>query len=405
MEHEEKINGEHFIKIKALIIKEDVYDSHDYKSKTKQKKPDQSLTILPFKLASGVQLECFGENVLLETVNQRLETNLMKEFSKSYNLLDRNNFDAYSKEMSLIEGDWTLPENKVRLKNIVAADFILVGSIDRFKAETKKQTNPQTGKETNENLIVVKYTYKILETATMEVVEVNTLEQTFSADDFPTCFKNQYVSKGLGEKSDYSLIITPFKSKIGLRCLGQKVSLDNLNEQINEKFTEYLSESSKFNLLDRSNFDAYAQELSLVTNELTNPSNKGKLKNIASADYMLVGSIDALSASTNRQYIELTGETIYNSYSKLKLSYKLIEVATMEVVTSGSVEKKFDKEGQFSSCANLTDLLVDKVVKEASDKLLKKLFKDETEPTSAKQTKSPVRSKSKINVNYALPLD
>ncbi len=324
LEHKQEINGEHFIKIKALIIKEDVYDSHDYQSKTKQKKPDRSLAILPFKLASGVQLNCFGEDVLLETVNQRLEPDLMKTFSKNYNLLDRSNFDAYSKEMALIEGDWTLPENKVRLKNIVSADYILVGTIDQFKADTRKKTNSQTGKETNENLIFVKYTYKILETATMEIIEVNTLEQTFSSDEFPGCFKNQYISKGLGEKSDYSLVIAPFKSKTGLRCLGQKVSLDNLNDQINGKFTEYLSESSKFNLLDRSNFDAYAQELSLVTNDLTSSSNKGKLKNIVSSDYMLVGSVDALSASTDRQYVELTGETNYNSYSKLKISYKLI---------------------------------------------------------------------------------
>ena len=82
LEHKQEINGEHFIKIKALIIKEDVYDSHDYQSKTKQKKPDRSLAILPFKLASGVQLNCFGEDVLLETVNQRLEPDLMKTFSK-----------------------------------------------------------------------------------------------------------------------------------------------------------------------------------------------------------------------------------------------------------------------------------------------------------------------------------
>ncbi len=82
----------------------------------------------------------------------------------------------------------------------------------------------------------------------------------------------------------------------------------------------------------------------------------------------------------------------------------------MEVIASGSVEKKFNKEVKFSSCSNLMDLLVDKVVKEASDKILKKLFKDETETISEKEksatkTKSPVKTKSAPNVNYALPLD
>lgn len=36
--------------------------------------------------------------------------------SRKFNLVDRNNLDDYAAEMSIIEGDMTLPENKVKLK-------------------------------------------------------------------------------------------------------------------------------------------------------------------------------------------------------------------------------------------------------------------------------------------------
>ncbi len=213
---------------------------------------------------------------------------------------------------------------------------------------------------------------------------------------------HDYKSKGLVKKADYSLAVLPFKATKQLNCLGKKVSIDELNILIANAFVEKLAPSRKFNLVDRNNLDNYADELALITDDMTLPENKVKLKNIVSADYILVGTIENFTATSEKEYIELTGETSYESSSKLKLSYRILEAATMEIVSAGSVEKKFSKDDAFSSCYNVEELLINKAITEASEKILTDIF---PEYKSVKQEAKNSTSKTVTSVDYSLQLD
>ena len=127
-------NGLHKVKIKATVIKEDVYDAHDYKSKDLVKKADYSLAVMPFKMSAAAS--CLGKKLNLKEVNSLIGNLFVEKLapSRKFNLLDRNNMDDYAAEMEIIQNDMTLPENKVKLKNLAAADYILVGTIDNFSA-------------------------------------------------------------------------------------------------------------------------------------------------------------------------------------------------------------------------------------------------------------------------------
>lgn len=213
---------------------------------------------------------------------------------------------------------------------------------------------------------------------------------------------HDYKSKGLVKKADYSLAVLPFKATKQLNCLGQKVSKDELNTLITNAFIEKLTPSRKFNLVDRNNLDNYADELALITDDMTLPENKVKLRNIVSADYILVGTIENFTAMSKKEYLELTGETSYESSSKLKLSYRILEAATMEILSVGSVEKKFSKDGAFSSCYNVEELLINKAITEASEKILTDIF---PEYKSVKQEAKNSTSKTVKSVDYSLQLD
>lgn len=215
-----------------------------------------------------------------------------------------------------------------------------------------------------------------------------------------------YKSKNLVKKADYSLAVLPFKATKQLNCLGKKVSIDELNTLITNAFVENLVSSRKFSLVDRNNLDNYADELSLIANDLTLSENKIRLKNIVPADYILVGTIENFSATETKEFIEFTGETSYESSSKLKLSYRILETATMEIVSSGSVEKKFSKDDAFSSCYNVEELLVGRVVKDASNKLLTDIFPD-YKVSESSEAKKPAKKKAEPAqpVDYSLILD
>ena len=216
---------------------------------------------------------------------------------------------------------------------------------------------------------------------------------------------HDYTSKNLGKKADYSLAILPFKAVRPMSCLGKKVSKDELNTLITNAFVEKLAPTHKFNLVDRNNLDNYADELALITNDMTLPENKVKLKNIVSADYILVGTIENFTATSEKEYIELTGETSYESSSKLKLSYRILETATMEIIAVGSVEKKFSKDDAFSSCYNVEELLVNRAVAEASEKLLTDIFPDYQPAQQVEKKSAPQPVKTIQPKDYSLPLD
>lgn len=128
---------------------------------------------------------------------------------------------------------------------------------------------------------------------------------------------------------------------------GKKADVKELNTIISNTFIEKLAPSRKFNLVDRNNLDDYAAEMSIIEGDMTLPENKVKLKNLAAADYILVGTVDNFTASTSKNFVALTGETNYSSSSKLKISYRILEAATMEIVSVGSTEKTFSKDGAF----------------------------------------------------------
>lgn len=187
---------------------------------------------------------------------------------------------------------------------------------------------------------------------------------------------HDYKKKSLVKKADYSLAIMPFKAIKNFNCLGRKIDLDEINSLITNAFVTNLMPSRKFNLVDRNNLDNYNDELALINDDMTLPENKVRLKNIVSADYILVGSIDHFSAATTSGTVEMLGEKYTESSSKIKLSYRILETATMEIVSAGTVEKKFSKDGAFSSCANVEELLINRAVKEAGEKLLKDIFSE-----------------------------
>lgn len=187
---------------------------------------------------------------------------------------------------------------------------------------------------------------------------------------------HDYQSKNITKKAGYSLAVVPFKARKKLMCLGQNVSLGEINEMIDNLYTEHLSASRRFNVVDRKNFDAYAGELALITQDMTLPENQVKLKNIVSADYILVGNIDNFYATTNKKHIEMTGETLVNSSCGLTISYRLLETATMEVVFADSVSKTLNKNGYFSSCYNVEKYLFEKAIEEASEEMLSSIFPD-----------------------------
>ena len=272
--------------------------------------------------------------------------------------------------------------------------------------KTHASENITAGFRDNSKEILAKYKGSISSYEVLEHSEENGKHKVKIKATVNKYDARDYKSKSLVKKAEYSLAIMPFKAAPNANCLGKKPDIRNINTIISNLFVEKLAPSRKFNLVDRNNLDDYAAEMSLIEGDLTLPENKVKLKNLAAADYILVGRIDNFSASTSKSYVALTGETNYSSSSKLKISYRILETATMEIVSAGSVEKKFGKEGAFSSCANVEQLLFERAIKEAAEKILTDVFPDYQPPAPKVQEKKPAKKRAAPAPapDYSLPL-
>lgn len=326
------------------------------------------------------------------------------------NGLHKVNLVATAKHDSSFEGEAnvtdTLNIDNRKLSGIVPENKQL-NAEEQATATLKANANETLTAEIRDNSknIAAKYKGSI---SSYEVLEHSEENGKHKVKIKATVFKydaHDYKSKNLVKKADYSLAVMPFKIAPNTKCLGKKTDTKETNTIISNIFIEKLAPSRKFNLVDRNNLDDYAAEMSIIEGDMTVPENKTKLKNIAAADYILVGTVDSFTASSNKSVVTLTGETNYSSSSKLKISYRILEAATMEIVSVGSVEKAFSKEGTFSSCANVEQLLFERAIGEAAEKILIDIFPDYQPQTPKTEKKKTAKQAAPAPApDYSLPL-
>mgnify|MGYP002769001915 FL=1 len=314
---------------------------------------------------------------------------------------DANHSAGYSSSDSL-------NTEEKKLKGVLPQNNSFNGSKQNTQAFNESASaNAMVGVRDNSKDILAKYKGSVSSYEVLEQTQENgkyrvKIKATVIKEDVYD--SHDYKSKNLVKKSEYSLAIMPFKVARNAICLGKNLNSSDTNAVISNLFIEKLAPSRKFNLVDRNNLDDYAAEMALIEADMTLPENKVKLKNVAAADYILVGSVDNFSASTRKEYIPLTGETSYESFSKVKISYRILETATMEIVSAGSSEQKFSKDGAFSSCENVKELLFKRAITDAAGKILADIFPDYKPTGTAAPKQAAKKSAPAQKPDYSLQL-
>lgn len=191
------------------------------------------------------------------------------------------------------------------------------------------------------------------------------------------------------------LLVVDLKAKMAT-CLNQVVEGDFMAENFALYLDNYLVESNKFKVLDRSNLGKYAQELKIILAGLANKDETAKVSNLAVADYVLIPEVQEFSIIHPTTEIGILGETIHKPTEELsKISYKLVELATMEVVASGFVDYSAEiKEiADFKGCQNQSKNILKNSAFNLTNVLLSKLFNTSIEDKSLSKETAKVKQK------------
>jgi len=100
--------------------------------------------------------------------------------------------------------------------------------------------------------------------------------------------------------------------------------------QLRERLVQYLTQSRRFSVLDRSNDGAYDREMALLVNDAP-LAERVRVGQVLGADYIVVGRMRNVGQVNTETYISLTGEVVRNSFARGNLDFQVLEVATRQV--------------------------------------------------------------------------
>lgn len=158
-------HGKWTVTIKAKVKQLDEYVSPDLINKAKYR-------VAIVSSGNTTQWNCLGskksskyiEDIAIKEMTDKIVT------SKKMSVVDRDNIDKQLKELSLLNKDLANPDNANKLKQIAIADYLLIITTDSFNASTTTKTLELTGEKVTKGSAGIEISYKLIETATMDIV-------------------------------------------------------------------------------------------------------------------------------------------------------------------------------------------------------------------------------------------
>ncbi len=157
--------GKWTVKIKAKIKQLDDYASPDLVDKAKYR-------VAIVSSGNKNMWDCVGSkksSKYIEDIAIKDMTNKIVA-SKKMSVVERNHLDKQLKELSLLDKDLANPDNANKLKQIAIADYLLIVTVDSFNASTTTKTIELTGEKVTSGSANIEMSYKLIETATMDIV-------------------------------------------------------------------------------------------------------------------------------------------------------------------------------------------------------------------------------------------
>lgn len=174
------------------------------------------------------------------------------------------------------------------------------------------------------------------------------------------------------------IAVLPFRSGQNTFVLGSKsIKSDTVTDLLTSSIIDKLVATRKFAILDRDFDDATQNELARLGSKDVAPAELVRLSQGLIADYVMVGSIESLTFELTERTMRTSDKKFVSGQGSIQISFRLIEVATSQIVYSGAVSAALtDKElsnGIRSSALEISNHYVpkiaSKIVRDTTDQI------------------------------------
>ena len=144
---------------------------------------------------------------------------------------------------------------------------------------------------------------------------------------------------------------------------GEPVSKEKVSVAVNQKLSDYLTQTRKFSILDREYMRETLGEKELIRSDQTPAEDTARLGQQLAADYVLVGTLRALAYSEIEEKSRASNRVYTKGAGRAELGFRLINVATQQVAVSDTATVKISEAPLSGSRAlsNLAEALGEKI--------------------------------------------
>ncbi len=151
---------------------------------------------------------------------------------------------------------------------------------------------------------------------------------------------------------------------------------------LNQNINDYLVQTKKFTMLDRSFIDEIAKEQKSILDGKTPAVEMAKIGNEISADFILVGSVEDFSIEEKVTKILSSDQELRKNVASIYLSYRLLDVATKQINNSNTLElqipiKESAKKADIKAISEISTILGEEILFSVYPVLIEKISNGE----------------------------
>ena len=206
--------------------------------------------------------------------------------------------------------------------------------------------------------------------------EVLNSEQ-ISDNKWSVLVKVQVADYKKSESADRQRIaVLPFKTtKQAFSLAGQSTKAETVANTLSSSVIEKLVTTRKFAILDRDFDESTKSELARISTGYVAPAEFSRLTQGLIADYVLVGAIDALNFDLYERTMRTSDKKFVSGQGRIKVSFRLIEVATSQIVFSGSASSELTDK----NLANGVQTSATEIIQQFNSKIAASIVRDTTD--------------------------
>ncbi len=188
--------------------------------------------------------------------------------------------------------------------------------------------------------------------------------------------EGDYTPKLNLNKSEVKIAVAPFDIKKSDMDCAADTTASEVGDLLVKDIIKALSNTGKVQVVERYDFTAYNKEAEIIALGGASTDSKKILSNIATADYILTGSVEEISVKVKQDGIAIMNAASDRTTVKMKVSFRLIETATMEIVYASEAEEMAIKKGGSISCDTAVANMMKIVPQIVAGKVVMKLYPD-----------------------------